>query len=485
MIEIKGQINQLKSLVNLKLDRVDCQQDLLDYYRWCRKNIRRAAQEEIKTNLGLNLRKKLDKLKFAQEVARRELEKLSGELMLIPSHLIEKVKELINLDETSQPLPEEEPLEGQVRLSLVKEIVDLEESIVTLEDKEDSLSREIYYEEIAGKIPEEVQQLYTLWERQTELVEPILRTLEGFDKTYINAEDLSSSMMCDEKNIYDLLESLYNFGLIYNDMPAEPASVKVFRAWKKNLKLSDKDQVYLIGNALYEERWDILAAFLEERIQPIDPKTYWEDYFEEQVKKNRLKIDQALINNIEFVGDEYREGLFCPEGKSNHLGLLCDLVELIKGKPEVITFINRRLNYGNREYEAVYHNFNNNLKVISKVKDWIALGKQKLGKFHFAALLDDLFHWSLEELERYVNRRYLELLEEQSNQRSQTYNYYQSSKSRLQEYFQVLGLTINATVDEVKKQYRKLARQFHPDLGGNEDDMKKINQAYEVIISYI
>jgi hypothetical protein len=193
-------------------------------------------------------------------------------------------------------------------------------------------------------------------------------------------------------------------------MPAEPASVQVFRALKKNLNLSDKDQVYFICSAILQERWDILAAFLEERIQPIDPKTYWEDYFEEQVKSDRVKIDEVLFKNIEFIGDEYRNGLYMNEDEYNHLGLLCDLVELIKGKLEVITFLNRRLNYGNREYEVVYHNFKNNLKVIRKVKDWIALGKQKLGESHFKALLDDLFHWSLEELERCVNRHYLELL---------------------------------------------------------------------------
>ena len=34
------------------------------------------------------------------------------------------------------------------------------------------------------------------------------------------------------------------------------------------------------------------------------------------------------------------------------------------------------------------------------------------------------------------------------------------------------------TAEELKKQYRKLAMQHHPDLGGNEDDMKEINAEY-------
>jgi molecular chaperone DnaJ len=57
--------------------------------------------------------------------------------------------------------------------------------------------------------------------------------------------------------------------------------------------------------------------------------------------------------------------------------------------------------------------------------------------------------------------------------------------SSKRDYYEVLGVDKNATVDEVRKAYRKLARQYHPDV--NQDDheaeekFKEINEAQEVL----
>lgn len=49
------------------------------------------------------------------------------------------------------------------------------------------------------------------------------------------------------------------------------------------------------------------------------------------------------------------------------------------------------------------------------------------------------------------------------------------------DYYKTLGVSRNATADEIKKAFRKLARTNHPDAGGDEEKFKEINEAYEVL----
>lgn len=48
-------------------------------------------------------------------------------------------------------------------------------------------------------------------------------------------------------------------------------------------------------------------------------------------------------------------------------------------------------------------------------------------------------------------------------------------------YYTTLNIAQNATDDELKKAYRKLAKQYHPDAGGDEAKFKEITEAYNIL----
>lgn len=55
----------------------------------------------------------------------------------------------------------------------------------------------------------------------------------------------------------------------------------------------------------------------------------------------------------------------------------------------------------------------------------------------------------------------------------------------IRNYYEILGVTRNASAEDVKKAFRRLARQYHPDLNPGdkvaEDKFKDISEAYEIL----
>lgn len=49
------------------------------------------------------------------------------------------------------------------------------------------------------------------------------------------------------------------------------------------------------------------------------------------------------------------------------------------------------------------------------------------------------------------------------------------------DYYKTLGVEKNASQDDIKRAFRKLAHQYHPDKGGEEAKFKEINEAYQVL----
>ena len=56
--------------------------------------------------------------------------------------------------------------------------------------------------------------------------------------------------------------------------------------------------------------------------------------------------------------------------------------------------------------------------------------------------------------------------------------------ARNPDYYKTLGVDKKASQDEIKKAYRKLARQYHPDTNkdaGAEERFKEVSEAYDVL----
>jgi hypothetical protein len=57
----------------------------------------------------------------------------------------------------------------------------------------------------------------------------------------------------------------------------------------------------------------------------------------------------------------------------------------------------------------------------------------------------------------------------------------------IQDYYKILGIRSGSTVDEIKKAYRKKARECHPDINSSPDAKEifiRVTEAYEFLLTY-
>ncbi len=61
-------------------------------------------------------------------------------------------------------------------------------------------------------------------------------------------------------------------------------------------------------------------------------------------------------------------------------------------------------------------------------------------------------------------------------------NEYKFREKMIKDPYEVLGVSRDASLDEIKKAYRKLAHKYHPDKGGgDEEKFKEVNEAYQIL----
>lgn len=51
--------------------------------------------------------------------------------------------------------------------------------------------------------------------------------------------------------------------------------------------------------------------------------------------------------------------------------------------------------------------------------------------------------------------------------------------------FKYFTITFNSTINDIKKQYKKLAFRYHPDVGGSTKQMQEVNAEYEKALAEI
>jgi curved DNA-binding protein CbpA len=49
------------------------------------------------------------------------------------------------------------------------------------------------------------------------------------------------------------------------------------------------------------------------------------------------------------------------------------------------------------------------------------------------------------------------------------------------DYYSILGAGEREAREEIERRYKRLARRHHPDRGGDEEEMKKVNEAWRVL----
>jgi len=83
-----------------------------------------------------------------------------------------------------------------------------------------------------------------------------------------------------------------------------------------------------------------------------------------------------------------------------------------------------------------------------------------------------------------ILKRYLELPAGQERLLSEK-ELKKDTVKKIYEALEVLGLPPLVSLKDIKQRYHLLAKKYHPDVGGDEEEMERINRAYKLLKEYI